>query len=41
LRQFRDQYYAEGERKVMFYAFEESKIVRLEPFTMPAVDYTH
>jgi hypothetical protein len=36
LRQFRDQYYAEGERKVIFYAFEESKVVRTEPFAEPA-----
>jgi hypothetical protein len=32
LRQFERQFYAEGERQVMFYAFEDRQIVRSEPF---------
>lgn len=38
LRQFQRQYYAEGEREVLFYAFEESQVVRSEPFPQPATE---
>jgi hypothetical protein len=31
LRQFEKQFYAEGERKVIFYAIEENEIIRFEP----------
>jgi hypothetical protein len=36
LRQFQKQFYAEGERKVIFYAFEERQSVRSEPLPEPA-----
>jgi hypothetical protein len=36
LRQFHQQYYSEGKRNVLFYAFEENRVVRSEPFPKPA-----
>jgi hypothetical protein len=36
LRYFQRQYYAEGEREVMFYAIEANRVVRSEPFPQSA-----
>jgi hypothetical protein len=38
LRQIRDQYYSNGEKTYMFYAFEENTIVRKEPYFKPSGD---
>jgi hypothetical protein len=41
LRHFQRQFYAGGERKIMFYAFEDSRVVRSEPFPDPTSEPSH
>jgi hypothetical protein len=39
LRQFQLQFYAVGERKVMFYAFEDRQVIRAEPLSDPVAEF--